>query len=477
MKKKLDLFNFFFSSAAVVILIGVIAKILEWPSQDLLITLGLSIEAVVFALSSIKFVEAKKTEQGATEKTLSKMVEGLNPLKVIKDNDTSDELVVGETKPNISESFPAKNSTIHDSIQFEKYSISKFEKMNLINVSKDFYYQPDWFVLSEEDYDSLKKLIFQLFGKNLPAKSEHLFLKNSPIQLPDYSLSDLELLSPSKLSSKSLSLLIKSFKLAKFQDFLSNFILQETNDEISIRLRKKTETQVYYESKSLVAGYIETHYKNKLIKAPLLSNVEALIPLKGNELIRHLIDIVKLKELDKLNGLVELTSNQPDLLKMYLVNKIGPIEFNTTTNNELDLLIPFTKLLLTLNDTIVAKNSLNKLLTLKINKNTIISLEDVVYYKDIQIYFGEQNEYNLSVNDLFTSHELGLISYFEGVIELIESNAVIENETIRKLFGLNKNNTIEELHNKMNRSISIHQDGIPKAGQIAFNLLYKQFSK
>ena len=124
MKKKLDIFNFFFSSAAVVILIGVIAKILEWPSQDLLITLGLSIEAVVFALSSIKFVEAKKTEQGATEKTLSKMVEGLNPLKVIKDNDTSDELVVGETKPNISESFPTKNSTIHDSIQFEKYSIS-----------------------------------------------------------------------------------------------------------------------------------------------------------------------------------------------------------------------------------------------------------------------------------------------------------------------------------------------------------------
>ena len=104
--------------------------------------------------------------------------------------------------------------------------------MNLINVSKDFYYQPDWFVLSEEDYDSLKKLIFQLFGKNLPAKSEHLFLKNSPIQLPDYSLSDLELLSPSKLSSKSLSLLIKSFKLAKFQDFLSNFILQEKTEKI-----------------------------------------------------------------------------------------------------------------------------------------------------------------------------------------------------------------------------------------------------
>lgn len=477
MKKKLDLFNFFFSSAAVVILIGVIAKILEWPSQDLLITVGLSIEALVFALSSVKFIEAKKSEQGATEKTLSKMVDGLSPSKALNVNDSSDKLGLGETKSNKFESFPSKTSTIHDKLQSEKYSISNFEKLSLINVSKDFYYQPDWFVLSEDDYKSLKELIFQLFGKNLPAKSEHLFLKNSPIQLPDYSLSELELLSPSKLSPKSLSLLIKSFKLAKFQDFLSNFILQDANDEISIRLRKKSETQVYYESTSLVSGYIETHYKNKLIKAPLSSTVESLIPLKGNELIRHLIDNVKLKELDKLNDLVELTSNQPDLIKIYLINKIGAIEFNTTTNKELDLLIPFTKLLLTLNDTSVAKDSLNKLLTLRINKKTIISLEDVVYYNDSQIYFGEQNEYNLNLSDLFTSRELGLISYFEGVMELIASNAVSENEPIRKLFGLNKLNTIEDLHNKMNRSISIHQDGKPKAGQIAFNLLHKQFSK
>ena len=46
--KKLDIFNLFYSGAAVVILIGVIAKLLEWPAQDLLITGGLAIEAVVF---------------------------------------------------------------------------------------------------------------------------------------------------------------------------------------------------------------------------------------------------------------------------------------------------------------------------------------------------------------------------------------------------------------------------------------------
>ena len=44
-----------------IILIGVIAKLLEWPSQDILITFGLGVEAFVFAVSAIKFIDKKKT--------------------------------------------------------------------------------------------------------------------------------------------------------------------------------------------------------------------------------------------------------------------------------------------------------------------------------------------------------------------------------------------------------------------------------
>jgi hypothetical protein len=75
--KKLDIFNLFYSGAAVVILIGVIAKLLEWPAQDLLITSGLAIEAIVFGVSSIRYIDVKKEDQFATEATLSKMADGL----------------------------------------------------------------------------------------------------------------------------------------------------------------------------------------------------------------------------------------------------------------------------------------------------------------------------------------------------------------------------------------------------------------
>ena len=79
-KKKLDIFNLFYSGAAVVILIGVIAKLLEWPAQDLLITGGLAIEAVVFGVSAIKFVEVDVKQEVATEATLAKVADGLGNL-------------------------------------------------------------------------------------------------------------------------------------------------------------------------------------------------------------------------------------------------------------------------------------------------------------------------------------------------------------------------------------------------------------
>ena len=79
-KKKLDIFNLFYSGAAVVILIGVIAKLLEWPAQDLLITAGLTIEAIVFGVSAIKFVEVQVKREVATEATLAKLAEGITAI-------------------------------------------------------------------------------------------------------------------------------------------------------------------------------------------------------------------------------------------------------------------------------------------------------------------------------------------------------------------------------------------------------------
>ena len=50
--KKLDIFNLFYSGAAVVILIGVIAKLLEWPQVIHLLLLILIHQRTQIALGS-----------------------------------------------------------------------------------------------------------------------------------------------------------------------------------------------------------------------------------------------------------------------------------------------------------------------------------------------------------------------------------------------------------------------------------------
>ena len=98
-KKQLDIFNLFYSGAAVIILVGVIAKLLEWPMQETLITWGLGIEAVVFAASAIKFedVEDESTDDYNSEDISSEYdaigQKGVDHSKNIVDNQIKNNLL------------------------------------------------------------------------------------------------------------------------------------------------------------------------------------------------------------------------------------------------------------------------------------------------------------------------------------------------------------------------------------------------
>jgi hypothetical protein len=140
--KKLDIFNLFYSGAAVVILIGVIAKLLEWPAQDLLITGGLAIEAVVFGVSAIKYVDVKKEDQAATEATLSKVAEGLGNIAVnnsgvdfinthdylqTEKNNSPNNLLLSFSNNNASVDFNSNSS--HTLWQLEQQDILRLEQL------------------------------------------------------------------------------------------------------------------------------------------------------------------------------------------------------------------------------------------------------------------------------------------------------------------------------------------------------------
>jgi hypothetical protein len=149
--KKLDVFNLFYSGAAVIILLGVIAKLLEWPMQDFLITFGLAIEAVVFGVTAIKFVEVKKDTEVATEATLAKVADGLGAIKSTANsfggnlstdtnisisgvdyNDSTNDFKAGNTDVKIN-----INSSGSEFVRNASHSLWQLEQMDILTLAKD----------------------------------------------------------------------------------------------------------------------------------------------------------------------------------------------------------------------------------------------------------------------------------------------------------------------------------------------------
>ena len=196
--KKLDIFNLFYSGAAVVILIGVIAKLLEWPAQDLLITGGLAIEALVFGASAIKFVEVKKDDQFATEATLSKVAEGLGNISGNSDgvggsgfSNNYDYIQTDKIKRqnNVILNLPPNNYNIdNQSSTNANHTIWQLEQLDLLRLEQliqnvDYTNETELsslILLLQSQSDELKSRLWSRFKKikfNFVTNSGYSFLK------------------------------------------------------------------------------------------------------------------------------------------------------------------------------------------------------------------------------------------------------------------------------------------------------------
>jgi len=191
--KKLDIFNLFYSGAAVVILIGVIAKLLEWPLQDLLITGGLAIEALVFAVSAIKFVDVKQNVQGATEATLSKVAEGLGNMngnfdgssgsEFVQNNDkikTHNNLLLNLPANQFAINIPSPNNANHTIWQLEQSDILRLEQLIQKVDYTDENELSSLIILLQSQSDKLKAKLWSRFKKikyNFSTNSGYSYLK------------------------------------------------------------------------------------------------------------------------------------------------------------------------------------------------------------------------------------------------------------------------------------------------------------
>ena len=507
--KKLDIFNLFYSGAAVVILIGVIAKLLEWPAQDLLITGGLAIEAVVFGVSAVKFIDVEVKQEVATEATLSKVAEGLGTIAA------NAKAAAGETYINIQTGDGSGsntdialdgtdgvnavvrinnqeliNSTEENNLKIDingdlanaslaqknaAHSLWQLEQMDILSLAKDLFFQPAWDKLSTDDYTQVSQIFKRIFDKKLPNKEALPFLIQFPVKLPIPEMSKLVLEKAHPMQAAELELLCKAFSIIKFNTFFDNFILTGQGEAIEIRPRKSKEQQVFGGEEELVLNHVQSYFTKELIISPNIECLNSLVRLKGQTLVDYFIQKIDIKQEAELFSLTNLLTGQADDLKKKLLSKFKKVRYNVDTAAGYAYLKNLVQSTLSFSDSSLGQQYFNRIIEFQIAESKTIVLDDVVNCYSDTIYFGPKNEYSVALNELFVNGELTYLNYINSIIEKLVADNVTTKSKLLELFNMKEQDSKKDVFTKLNYHLA-KTNTVPAGSQLAFILLYKQYS-
>jgi len=500
-KKKLDIFNLFYSGAAVVILIGVIAKLLEWPAQDILITGGLAIEALVFGVSAVKFVEVEAKQEVATEATLSKVADGLGNLVggiggsgVNGGTDTYINIQTGTSATDTQQSAGSTAMTqatttqvaatqknvsidINNSIPTNNpaHSLWQLEQMDILSLAKDLFFQPEWDHLASEEYAQISNLFKRVFDKKLPNKEALPFLLQFPVKLPIPEMSKLTIDKAHELSNEEVELLCKSFDIINYNSFLEHFLLIQNGDSISIRPKKANEVQIFGGEEEAILHHAKQFYANDFIISPNLDCLAGMIKLKGQALVELFTQKISVKSEDEFISLSNILLTQPDELKKKLFNKVKKLKYNLATAVGYTYLKTLAQSALSFKDAGIGQELFKNIIEIQVDDQYTITLDDVVNCYADTIYFGPKNEYSVVLSELFVNGELNNLNYVNSIIEKLVGDNIATKSKLLEVFNMKEQDSKKDVFNKLNYHLN-KTNTSPSGAQLAFILLYKQYS-
>lgn len=514
-KKKLDVFNFFYSFAAVIILIGVIAKLLEWEVQDFFMTLGLSTEAVVFAVTAIKFVEVKQNKSAASVEEEEEDEEEEEEPQTLKRSSTQLPISENKLKENkvgsklleVKSELPipqleassiiapeTSSSSIHklhpstaeniieDKVQvpvsnnaMNSHTLWQLEQLNIVKIAPEIYFQPLWIQLSDKQYVVLANLFARLFGKKLPSYDSLPFLSQSPISLPISKFEELKLEnSINELTQIEVSVLGVSAMIAGFYEFFDQFIIAEEASVITIRNKTVNETQAYCFKDEAVQSHLLQYHTPQIVMSPQVEELEPLVSLKGKKLWNYMINAWDKKDAGFASSLIEALRNKGDEYLLSILKLNGAIQYNVETNQGYDAIYNLTKAALCVEQKQGLYFYFNHNITFILKDATEFNLTDVVDHISGKIYYGEKSEYKVSLIDIFPQQMLDYVGYVKSLIDKMVEDGIANQAAIYPLFNLKDYNDNTAIYKKMEDYLQANNLEATGA-QMAFQLLYKQY--
>jgi hypothetical protein len=475
--KKLDIFNLFYSGAAVVILIGVIAKLLEWPLQDLLITGGLAIEALVFAVSAIKFVDVKQKVEGATEATLTKVADGLGSLTAgatIAVAGVGAGSVTGTGKASGSHVGPATFGADFNTPTYTDSSWKLLEQMDVLTLTKDMFYHPSWVNLKSEEYTQLTELFKTLFNKKLPSKDALPFLIKFPVAFPISDIDGLVLTASHTITTTEVEVLYKALRTAEATYLFDKAVIEETGKGIVIRPRKENEIQIFGGEAAAVLAHAQKFHAVHLIVSPVHYFLQETIGFKEETLTQYFIDHANITDEAQVVSLADILVSKSDTLKNQLWDKLDTVTYDAKTGAGYGLLKALVASAVSFQNKADGSALILDKVIIKTEKAGSITRLDVVNCSSETVYFGKDNEYNVKLAELFTNGELQNKGHFDTLIAKLSEDKVASAAELQHVFDLTTEDTVADLLSTLNHHLA-KTNSAATGAQLSFVLLCKVF--
>jgi hypothetical protein len=480
---RFDYLNFLYSIGAVIILIGVIAKLLEWEVQDFMMTLGLSTEAVVFGISSVKFIKKQKSIHTHKEidDTPEKPIieksdfESLVQSTEILNSRLNSQFIVenppqfGETPENFN--FQAPPNLIE---YMAPDILWQLDEIGIISFPKDIFYQPDWLSFSDEDYNIITQLFLDLFGKKIVSKKYITVLKSYNIRLPESGIGDLVIENPRQISSESLHILLLAFNPFRFKSFFDQFKVYTESGLVYIRSSKQNEIQIFGGETTPTLSYCSTYYPSYFIISPNLDFLKPFIKYKNEILLDFLIKGLDASNYEAFDLMTKILFHKQDSTKLYFIENFNGIVFQDTKPNFFQYAKALVYLLVSFNNKVIARNVLNKLISFSIKENVLFHISEIIHFNASTIIVNDINSFQLT--EIFDVEYLNNCKKVHDFINKLIKENFVEEIYINDLFEVDKIDTLKEIYKKYIQYINKYEI-IQNAKQISFDIQCKNILK
>jgi hypothetical protein len=486
--KKLDILNLFYSLGAVIILLGVIAKLLEWEVQDIFMTVGLTMEAVVFGVSSIKFIN-KDSKESNTAMVVDNQFHTEEPKATITPFETekvNDQLIHSYVLPNqvdntLNNSFPQNISFPQEVTngfppetpleQLAPDLLWQLDKLGIISFPDDIFYQPEWIGFTEEEYNQVTQLFLDLFGKKVIPQKNITSLKSYGIRLPESGIGSLHIEQPIQMSNDSIKVLLHAFKPYRYKGFFDQFMLYTEGEKFYIRSAKTGEMQVYAGLSLATKNYCTLFHKDEMVVSPALDFLAPFIKLKNEILLDYLLKRTDIHNVESVSLMVQVLFDKTDPTKIYYLDKFKTVEYNSEKKDTYQTIKSIILLLASFTNQKVAKDILGKILVCNSDNGSVFKLENIVNIPKNGIEVLEGRVF--MTEDLFDAAYINNCNKIQELEQQLINEKFVHPDIIKTLFNSENTDSIKSLYKKYNQYID--QYGITQdSKQIEFSLLCKK---